>query len=117
VPYELEERGLFWRAEQPIPRKAYAPSRSVAGTLKIDDEGRSILELDNLLPRLGKANVPAPNDTQAPCTIMGILKVSGSYVRLEGAWANRLQFNSRSASYQEFRANTCVVSSKPLRRK
>ncbi len=46
----LEEHGLFWWDDEPIPEGSWAPEGSQIGTLKIDDKGSAILELDGLFP-------------------------------------------------------------------
>ena len=110
---EVDERGLFWRAEIPVPKSAYAPEGSVPGTLKIDREGKITLELDNLLPR-PKGDLPPPNALGERYPIAGILKTSTSYVRLEKAWHRGLHIKPRSPSYQEFGAFVCIMSPAPI---
>jgi hypothetical protein len=45
----LEERGLFWSNDVPIPANCFAPNTPSSGVLRIDDEGRTELELDGVL--------------------------------------------------------------------
>jgi hypothetical protein len=46
----LEERGLFWSADEPVPEKQFAPDSCLAGLLTIDDDGQTRLDLDGYLP-------------------------------------------------------------------
>ena len=110
---EIDERGLFWRAEIPVPKGDYAPEDSVPGTLKIDREGKITLELDNLLPR-PKGDPPSQNALGERYPIAGILKTSTSNVRLEGAWHRGLHLKTKSPSYQIFGAFVCIMSQAPI---
>jgi len=110
---ELDERGLFWRPEERIPKNAYAPDSCVAGTLKIDRDGNIGLELDNLLPRPNGVP-PSKNALADRFPIIGILKSSKSYIRLEEVWPRKLQLNPRSPSYQVFGSYVCIISSAPI---
>jgi hypothetical protein len=113
VTQEVDERGLFWRAEIPVPKGAYAPDGSVPGTLKIDREGKVTLELDNLLPR-PQGDPPSQNAFGERYPIAGILKTSASNVRLEEAWHQGLHLRSESPSYQIFGAVACIMSQAPV---
>jgi hypothetical protein len=46
----LEELGLFWWSDDPIPTQQLAPNSCVSGILKIDIDGSISLELDSYLP-------------------------------------------------------------------
>ena len=46
----LQERGHFWYAEEPIPEGRIRPFDSVAGELKIEDDGKICLNLDAPFP-------------------------------------------------------------------
>ena len=46
----LEERGLFWWADEPVPEKQFAPDSCLAGLLTISDDGQTRLELDGYFP-------------------------------------------------------------------
>jgi hypothetical protein len=41
MTFDTTSRGMFWLPEEPIPSQAFAPDTAVAGTLKIDQDGRS----------------------------------------------------------------------------
>jgi hypothetical protein len=113
VSQGLDERSLFWRPEERIPRNAFAPRSSVPGTLKIDRDGNIRLELDNLLP--GSRRSPQIRSAGAErFPIIGILKSSKSYVRLEEAKLTEVQLNPRSPSYQVFSSFVCIMSSAPI---
>lgn len=45
----LEERGLFWWHDEPIPENQFAPDNCVAGTLTIAADGAASLDLDGYL--------------------------------------------------------------------
>ncbi len=46
----LEERGLFWWADEAVPEKQFAPDSCVTGLLIIGDDGQTRLELDGYFP-------------------------------------------------------------------
>ena len=46
----LEERGLFWWSDEPVPEHQFAPDSCLTGLLTIDDDGRTRLELDGYFP-------------------------------------------------------------------
>ena len=46
----LEERGLLWWSDEPIPEGKFAPEASITGLLTIDEDGRITLELDGYFP-------------------------------------------------------------------
>jgi hypothetical protein len=81
----LEEQGIFWWSDEPVPEGHFAPDSSVSGVLRIDEDGRVLLELYGLLPHphgpsavLTEAGKPLP----AEKGIYGKLKNSGGYVLL-----------------------------------
>ena len=49
----LQERGLFWWADHPVPSTQFAPDTSVFGELKINREGRVTLDLERVMTEGG----------------------------------------------------------------
>lgn len=110
----LEERGLFWWAGVTIPAGSYAPDSAIPGTLKVAQNGQTILELDRFLPREQGPPAARSNNFSA-CALVGILKQSGSYVRLEDLEPGGFRISDHLPSFESFRAFTCFRSDKPVR--
>jgi len=113
----LEERGYFWWHDEPIPKGHFAPESSVAGILKIDEEGRVELELDGVLSSdedplaaLFDHREFFPPDKG----IQGILKGSNKFALLMGLVKNGGQFKSNGISYEKYLAINCLVGSGPF---
>ena len=49
--FDLDERGYFWWADEPVPDGHFAPENAVDGLIQIDTNGTIKLTLDDVLPR------------------------------------------------------------------
>ena len=108
----LDERGIFWLSDTPVPQGQFAPDASIAGTLSIDDDGHVLLELDSYFPTkhgpfciLNDQGKPFGRD------IYGVLRTSNSRIILTGVIPNGAQVKSNGISSQEFVATDCLVGS------
>jgi hypothetical protein len=108
----LEERGLFWWHHEPIPDGQFAPNSCVAGLLKIDDDGRTRLELDGYLPSEHgpmSALVEAEDAKLKGESIDGFLKVSKKHVLLCTLSRYGGRFSTNGLSYENYLALNCLV--------
>src|SRR5580704_13890532 len=97
----LEERGLFWWADEPIPEKQFAPDSSIGGLLTIGDDGRARLELDGYFPSDHGPMTPMIRNAQAiDKDIRGLLKTSNEHVFLTRLTGNGGQSKTNNASYE-----------------
>jgi hypothetical protein len=114
----LEERGLFWWEDEPVPENHFAPDASVAGLLTIEETGRAILDLDGVLPsEKGRWAVLHDQGLAQNRGIRGILKVTDQKVLLTevfGAGGSRI--STSAMSYQRFGAFTCLIGRDPITR-
>lgn len=111
----LEERGLFWWGDEAVPARQFAPDSSVPGLLKIDDDGRTSLELDGFLPnKHGPMAAMVRADISESKTIHGILKGSGKRVFLIGLITSGGRFTSNGISYERYSAMNCLVADGPF---
>jgi hypothetical protein len=102
TPSILERRGFFWWHEEILPDQVLAPDSSVAGLLRIENNGRATLELDAYLPNprgpfAGMAGEPA-----AGC-IQGIVKGSNERVLLCNILRTGGRFSSNGISFERYR--------------
>jgi hypothetical protein len=106
----LEERGLFWWADQPVPEQQFAPDSSIMGLLVIRDDGQTRLELDGYFPsKHGPMTPMARNGQPIAKNIQGLLKTSKKHVLLTGLTGNGGQFSTGGMSYERYIAEQCVV--------
>jgi hypothetical protein len=111
----LEERGLFWWHDEPIPNRHFAPDSAVAGLLKIGNDGRITLELDRFLPNeKGPLAALAQKFEILERCIQGILKDSSRRVLLVGIIKNGSHFSSNAMSYEKYVALNCLVGERPF---
>jgi ApeA N-terminal domain 1/Apea-like HEPN len=107
----LEERGLFWWADAPVPEKQFAPDSCLAGLLTIDDDGQTRLELDGYFPSKHGPMTPMMRYGQAIAKdIQGLLKTSSKRVLLTGLTGNGGSFSTNSMSYERYIAGQCLVA-------
>jgi hypothetical protein len=112
----LEERGLFWWSDEPVPDGHFAPNGSIAGLLTISDDGRISLELDGYFPNEhGPFGALMGGGAPLKRNICGVLKTTGRRVLLIGMIGNGGQVRTASISYQRFIAIDCLVSDSALR--
>jgi hypothetical protein len=112
----LEERGYFWWHGTAIPDGNFAPESAVPGVLKIEPDGRSVLELDDVMSSdkpfsaLEGNGKPLGDDRG----IQGILKAGNQYVLLTKLHKSGSRFSSRGISFERFTAYGCLVGRLPL---
>jgi ApeA N-terminal domain 1 len=106
----LESRGVFWWHDEPVPDGLLAPDSHVVGTLKIDDDGRVVLELDGVLTR-ARHPMSAVMGGGEPETksIQGILKDDGQRVLLLYVHKSGGQLSTFGISHEKFLALSCLV--------
>jgi hypothetical protein len=111
----LEERGLFWWSDEPIPDGKFAPDSSITGLLTIDVDGRITLELDGYFPNEhGPFGVLTGQGVTFKKNICGVLKTSSSRVLLIGVIGSGGQVRTASMSYQRFVVTDCLVGDSSL---
>jgi ApeA N-terminal domain 1 len=112
----LEERGVFWWNDEPIPKGDLAPSTCVAGQLIVEEKGRSRLELDGNLPHsVNNSLKPVGFDLMPEGTaIRGILKEKTQHVLLSALRRSGHRFSNIGMSYETFRAENCIVGDNPF---
>jgi hypothetical protein len=113
--FVLQERGYFWWAKEKIPKGRIGPEGAVAGTLSVDDDGMISLELDGVLPGHSPLSSVFSNDeTESVKSVRGILKAETKHILLGEVTKNGGQISSGGISYQQLRAQTCLVSTMPF---
>lgn len=106
----LEERGLFWLSDEPVPSGQFAPDGSIPGLLTVSDDGFVSLELDSHFPhRHGPFGVLSEQGKPLGKDIYGILRASNSRVILTGVFASGGRAQTNGISYQGFVASDCLV--------
>jgi ApeA-like protein len=107
----LEERGLFWWADEAIPEKQFAPESCIPGLLIISDDGQTRLELDGYFPSEHGPMTPMMRHGRLiDKHIQGLLKTSTKRVLLTGLRGDGGKFSSNSVSYERYVAGQCQVS-------
>jgi hypothetical protein len=104
----LEERGLFWWADDPIPERQFAPDSCVSGLLRIDDSGSSFLELDGYLPN--KHGAIAERELPPETCIRGLLKGSARHVSILRLIRDGGQMRTTGISYERYQSSACLLS-------
>lgn len=112
----LEERGYFWWHGTSIPDGRFAPDTAVPGVLRIDSDGRSLLELDGVIS--SDSPFSALDDNGKPLgddkLLQGILKSGNRYVLLSRLHKSGSRFSSRGISFEAFLAYDCLVGQLPF---
>jgi hypothetical protein len=107
----LEERGLFWWADEAIPEKQFAPDSCIPGLLVIGDDGQTRLELDGYFPSEHGPMTPMMRGGRLiDKHIQGLLKTSKKRVLLTGLTGDGGQFSTNSMSYERYIAGRCQVA-------
>jgi ApeA N-terminal domain 1 len=107
----LEERGLFWWADEAVPEKQFRPDSRVAGLLVIDDDGRPRLELDGCLPsKHGPVTLMMRRGQLINRDVQGLLKTLNKPVLLTGLIGNGGQVSTNAMSYERYLAGQCLVA-------
>ncbi|MEM5295439.1 hypothetical protein VSR82_13955 [Burkholderia sp. JPY481] len=110
----LEERGVFWWHDDPLPANQFAPDSCVVGTLTVEENGAAYLELDGFFETREGGSMAdiLEQGQQFPLKkgIQGKLKASGRNVLLLGLrrHGGRLSFNG--ISHEGFAASHCLVT-------
>src|SRR3954447_8733138 len=109
----LQERGLFWWANDPVPTTQFAPDTSVFGELKIEAEGRITLDLDGMISDRSKSLPALASSIDEPelktRMIQGLLKDSSKRVLLCDLSRRVGHFASSNMSTEGFLAAYCLV--------
>lgn len=109
----LQERGLFWWADKPLPTTQFAADNSVSGELKIESEGRVTLDLDGVMSERRGTFSALASSTDEPGLrtrrIQGLLKDSNKQVLLCDLSRRGGRFSTSNVSTEGFLAGYCLV--------
>jgi hypothetical protein len=107
----LEERGLFWWAEEAVPEKQFAPDSCVAGLLVINDDGQTQLELDGYFPsKHGPMTPMVRNGQPIDKEIQGLLKASNKHILLTKLTGGGGHSSTNGISFERYVAGQCLVA-------
>lgn len=107
----LEERGLFWWADEVVPETQFAPDSCIAGLLVISDDGQTRLELDGYFPGQHGPMTPLMRQTlPIDRDIRGVLKTSNKHVLLTMLRGNGGHVSTNGMSYERYLAGQCLVA-------
>jgi hypothetical protein len=113
----LQERGIFWWADEPLPTTQFAPESAVGGELHVTSEGRITLDLDGFLTQnnsrfaaLGASDDPILKTKK----IEGLLRESNKHVLLFDLSRRGGRFASSNVSFEGFMALFCLVGTSPF---
>jgi hypothetical protein len=111
----LQEHGLFWWNEEPLPDRHFAPPSAVGGLLTIEAEHIS-LKLDGLLPNQENIidTILTRQGERIDKAIQGVLSASGKRVLLPDLIRHGGQFRTNAPSTQEFLAFDCLMADSPF---
>ena len=104
----LEQRGVFWWHDEAIADGLLAPDTHVAGLLRVEDNGRAVLELDGYLSNPYGPMAAMTRRPVARC-IQGLLKGTGDRVLLCDLVRNGGQFSTNGISFERFSAAHCLI--------
>jgi hypothetical protein len=108
----LEERGLFWWADETMSPNQFAPDSSIGGELRITAEGRITLDLDGFLTT-GSSPFSALDKSDDPLLrtrkIQGLLRGTSKRVLLSDLSRRGGRSASANVSYEGFMALHCLV--------
>ena len=109
----LQERGLFWWADDPVPATQFAPDTSAPGELRIETEGRVTLDLDGIISDRTRSFPALVSSTDEPelntRRIRGLLANSNQRVLLCDLSRRGGRFASSNISTEGFLATHCLV--------
>ncbi len=112
----LQERGLFWWADQSVLSTQFAPDTSAVGELKIEAGGRITLDLDGVISDLRKSLPALVFSIDEPDLknrrIQGLLKNSNMRVLLCDLFRRGGRFATSNVSTEGFLARHCLVGDK-----
>jgi hypothetical protein len=113
--FELDDRGYFWWADEPVPEGHFAPESAVTGQIQITTNGAANLILDDVLPRTpGRPSLQygaIPGDA-AELAVVGLIRRGQAYVRLEQLSQAGLNFGSARRTSETLKARICVQGSR-----
>lgn len=112
----LEDRGIFWWNDEPVPATQFAPDTAVSGKLTIEDDGSVRLELDDVMPSdrhpfdnlLARGKLTERN-------MQGLLSESG-HVLLMNAFRNGATVRTHNVSKEAYFVQQCLVSDHRFKR-
>jgi hypothetical protein len=113
----VKESGYFWWRDEPIPDDEIVPASAVAGDLIITHDGKISLELHGYLPSAEHplSRIFAGSRDAYP-DIEGRLKTSSEHVLLMEVYASGGKASFGGISYENYRAEGCLVGPQPLPR-
>ncbi|HEV2270826.1 MAG TPA: HEPN domain-containing protein [Steroidobacteraceae bacterium] len=114
----IDDHGYFWWSDEPVPPNQFAPDSSVAGTIRINGDGRIDLELHAVMPNEhGAWGAAASSGKPIPPGrgIHGILKGSGRSVLLSGVTKSGAHLATAGISYEKFFAEHALLGRGALR--
>jgi hypothetical protein len=109
----LDERGLFWWHDEPLPDRQFAPDSCVPGHLIIDEHGLSHLELEGGLTVGDKFVSPVMDDGPVihGKSIKGLLKGGDNrHIVLCELSRDGGLINTAGLSYERYLAYSCIAS-------
>ncbi len=106
----LDVKGYFWWSDEVIPDGQFAPSDCVAGTLTINDSGRTNLQLYGMLPREGGRLAGFFDQNIYTKSIKGILAGDSHKVFLSDLHRNGANANTNGPSAEGFWALKCLIT-------
>lgn len=109
----LDERGVFWWNEEDAPDELLAPDLHVAGRCKIEDDGRTFLDLDGYLPGRDGAMAAMVGGPVTTC-IQGLLKESGDRILLSDLVRTGGRFSTNGISFERYVATNSLVGREPF---
>jgi hypothetical protein len=116
----LQERGLFWWADDALPATQFAPDTSASGELKIEAEGRITLDLDGVISDRRRSFPALASSTDEPelrtRRILGLLKESNKRVLLCDLTRRGGRFATSNVSTEGFLATHCLVGAQDFAR-
>lgn len=104
----LEQRGLFWWHDEPVPDRQFVPNSCVGGLCKIEDDGRAVLELDGYLPNPHGPMASMSGEPVTKC-IQGLLKGSNERILFSHLIRSGGRFSTNAMSFERFVAMHCLV--------
>ncbi len=113
----LEDRGIFWWNDEPVPETQFAPDASVGGKITIEDNGQIRLELDAMMP--GEQNpfsVLRYSSKPIGRNIHGLLNGDSRHVLLLDVIHNGGTVQTANVSQERYLALQCLVSQETFKR-
>lgn len=109
----VNERGLFWWDDEPVPQGQFAPQNSVTGVLKIASDGDIDLEPDLPMPGRSAWQVLEHREIPQDTEIHGLLRASNQNVVLMDLYPRPGIFKSNGISNDRYGAQIALVGGAP----